>query len=72
MKPCPWAESLRLLVRVTVLIYEFDWGVKGFLFLLGGGGRRIQPHPFCAPKVSCANGNLAPGLSFGNPLKRHF
>ncbi|KAF3812683.1 hypothetical protein GH733_019485, partial [Mirounga leonina] len=48
MKPCPWAESLRLLARVTVLIYEFDWGVKGFLFLLGQEGKA---HPFCAPEA---------------------
>lgn len=37
MKPCSWAESPRLLTHVTVLIYEFDWGVKGFLIFLGGG-----------------------------------
>ena len=45
MKPCPWAESLRLLIYVTVLMYEFDWGVKGFLFLLGGGG--LSPPILC-------------------------
>jgi hypothetical protein len=37
MKPWPWAESLGLLAHVTVLICEFDWGMRKFLFLLRGG-----------------------------------
>lgn len=45
MKPCPWAEPPRLLTRVTVMVYGFDWGVKGFLFLLGGGG--LSPPLLC-------------------------